>query len=1002
LPIVCLAVVLPCVLTGVFKKEDSAPAHKEVVYAEETGAATAPDSEKGGGLLLKSGASHTMSNGSIKNMLKKYGAAVYIGSGCTFTMNGGEISSNQAKYGGAIYVENGGKCVINGGKITGNKSELGSAIYVEDGGVLEVNDNSVISGNTYDTFWEYSNLFDEVQLKEGKVYLTDKTLSGSLNIPASVNGHAVTEVANGAFRAARKLTKVTLPSSVTRVGSNAFNECDSLEEVVLGDNVDTIDFNAFSSCYSLKRIVIPDSVTVIGKNAFSNCRSLESITLGEGVREILGSTFESCSNLRSITIPDGVTSIAASAFKLCEQLESVYIGKNMTNLGNNAFPNCYSISTIVVDDANPKYDSRNGCNAMIESATNKLVLGCADTVIPNTVKVIEKYAFSAIKTEFEMNIPEGVETIASYAFVACSGLTSLHIPASVTSISPQSFGSCSGLQSITVAAANSVYNSTGNCNAIMQTSSKTVVLGCINTSIPAGTLQIGDYAFANQMSLTSLSMPSTITRIGNYAFTNCQGLTNFNFPTSLTSLGNFAFNECIGLERIELPASVKTIGNSCFKNCIGVVSMILSDELTTIGTNAFENMNELQSVDIPEKVTKIGGNAFNSCTALKSITLPDGLNSLGNYTFAYCTSLTEIVVPTNVSEIGKGLFLGCTALEKVVLPETTRIIREEAFKECESLNQLILPSGTKTIYAYAFDLSNIKALYIPATVMIITGDIAAPAAKIYCEISKENMPVEWNVNWQNSPNVIWNTSLEEFLQITTRVAVGVYVDGEYVGEFELDTTLSLEEQLSRLPYDDEQTCGYFLDDHYGNCAFKFAKVADIVKRYNTFKLYTKLATLDKLDLSALASGNAQYTNNNISGEIVIPRRYNGVLITKIPHHGFEESGISSVIMPSSITSIEGGAFSEDKLRGNVIFPENLKSLGDRVIELHSPYLKTIWIPASVEVCASNCIVLLSDTVTIYCGAASKPSGWEYQASNVKWGYTYEQYLAEIASQAEEA
>ena len=183
-----------------------------------------------------------------------------------------------------------------------------------------------------------------------------------------------------------------------------------------------------------------------------------------------------------------VTSIDEMAFYYCTSLTSIDIPNSITKIGSFAFGNCPVLTSIVVESGNPRYDSRNNCKAIIETADNTLIVGCMNTTIPNSVTAIGDWAFSY-----------------------CHGLTSINIPNSVTAIGKGAFESCIGL--------------------------------------------------------TSVDISNSVTAIGNYAFYNCGGLTSINIPNSVTSIGDWAFFWCTGLTSIVIPNSVTSIGNGVFKNC---------------------------------------------------------------------------------------------------------------------------------------------------------------------------------------------------------------------------------------------------------------------------------------------------------------------------------------------------------------------------------------------------------------------------------------------------
>ena len=191
------------------------------------------------------------------------------------------------------------------------------------------------------------------------------------------------------------------------------------------------------------------SVTSIGNETFFNC-SLTSVTIPNSVTSIGSSAFEGCSGLTSVTIPNSVTSIGGDAFDWCSGLTSVTIPNSVTSIGDYAFSGCSGLTSIVVETGNAKYDSRDNCNAIIETSSNALIAGCQNTIIPNSVTSIGKYAFDGCSGLTSVTIPNSVTSIGNLAFYLCSGLTSVTIPNSVTEISDDAFYYCRSLTSVTI------------------------------------------------------------------------------------------------------------------------------------------------------------------------------------------------------------------------------------------------------------------------------------------------------------------------------------------------------------------------------------------------------------------------------------------------------------------------------------------------------------------------------------------------------------------------
>ena len=205
-----------------------------------------------------------------------------------------------------------------------------------------------------------------------------------------------------------KLTSIELPDTITHIGELTFQICAGLQNVILPKGLITIDKTAFQLCTALQDINIPDSTISIGESAFQDCSSLTSITIPNSVTSIGDSAFQNCSSLNSIVIGSGI--------------QSEYKGNWGDDGVRGWFYNCPNIETIVVDNNNPIYDSRDNCNALIETSTNALLLGCGNTTIPNSVEIIRDNAFKGCKNFNTIEISEGIKTIEKSAFNDCSSL----------------------------------------------------------------------------------------------------------------------------------------------------------------------------------------------------------------------------------------------------------------------------------------------------------------------------------------------------------------------------------------------------------------------------------------------------------------------------------------------------------------------------------------------------------------------------------------------------
>ena len=229
---------------------------------------------------------------------------------------------------------------------------------------------------------------------------------------------------------------------------NLYLNGEKITNLVIPEDVTSIGDYAFCGCSGLTSVTIPNGVISIGYSAFNGCSGLTSATISKGITSIEDYTFSGCSGLTSITIPNRVTNIGKYAFYGCSGLTSITIPNRVTSIGESAFSDCSGLTEIIVSESNSVYDSRNNCNAIIETATNKLVRGCVNSVIPEDVTSIGKYAFCGCTGLTDIDIPDCITVIESGVFKDCSSLKSVTIPKNVATIEYNAFYGCSELTSI--------------------------------------------------------------------------------------------------------------------------------------------------------------------------------------------------------------------------------------------------------------------------------------------------------------------------------------------------------------------------------------------------------------------------------------------------------------------------------------------------------------------------------------------------------------------------
>ena len=619
-------------------------------------------------------------------------------------------------------------------------------------------------------------------------YYAHRLFLEGMEIVDLVISDSVSKISSFAFSGCSSINSVSIPGAVREIGAAAFSNCSSLTSMHV-DRSNPV-YDSRDSCNAIiwterdiliagcRNSVIPSGVTAIGGWAFYACTGLTSIYIPNSVTEIGFEAFYRCSSLIGVNIPNSVTNIGYQAFYGCTSLRQIHIPASVRGIGESAFEYCPSLSSMSVASGNPRYDSRDECNAIIETGDNTLLAGCCNTVIPPTVTTIGDYAFSGCSTLPNVDIPVGVTAVGDYAFRGCSSLRSATLPTGLTSIGASAFYECAALgqveipstvesiggfafercpaiHSMSVASGNPVYDSRDSCNAIIETATNKLIAGCMNTVIPANVRAIGDNAFSGCFMLTRAIIPKSVTAIGHYAFMGCTSLSSIDIPGSVASIGDAAFSGCSALTALDIPNSVISIGQAAFGGCSSLESISLPKSVTAIGDLEFFGCTLLKAISIPPTVTSIGTAAFRGCLSLESINIPKSVTAIGSSAFRECPSLSSItvargnpnydsrngcnaiietatgtliagcrntVIPTSVNAIGYAAFDGSALLRAITIPASVTSIGRKAFNNCPALTDVVCLIPDPTLVATSRDAFLLpsgqysdRTLHVPAS-----------------------------------------------------------------------------------------------------------------------------------------------------------------------------------------------------------------------------------------------------------------------------------------------
>ena len=337
--------------------------------------------------------------------------------------------------------------------------------------------------------------------------------------------------------------------------------------------------------------------------------------------------YDNRSSIRTVVIANGVTRIGKYAFSNCSSLTSITIPDGVASIGSSAFSGCSSLTSIT---------------------------------IPDSVRSIGEYAFYYCSSLTSVTIPDSVTSIGGDAFSYCRSLVSVTIPDGVTSIGDGAFSSCRRLTGIHVDASNPNYTSV---DGVLFDKNKA-------TLIQAPGALAGAY-----------TIPDSVTSIGQSAFYNCSSLTSITIPDGVTSIGVGAFSGCSSLTSITIPDSVTSIGQSAFSGCSSLTSITIGNGVTSIGDSAFSYCDSLKSVYITDLATwcKISFSAYDANPLyyahnlylngelVADLVIPDSVTSIGKEAFFYCSSLTSITIPESMTSIEGSAFSGCISLASITI-----------------------------------------------------------------------------------------------------------------------------------------------------------------------------------------------------------------------------------------------------------------------------------------------------------------------------------------------
>ena len=818
------------------------------------------------------------------------------------------------------------------------------------------------------------------------------------------------------------ITRVVFADGTYNVGSSAFENYTNLTSLDLGTTVQKIYTSSFEGT-SLASVTIPNRVEEIWNDAFGNCSSLRTIHIESEAISIDENAFRNTTNVDNIYMyslnPESITwGSSSTCFKssqgtVCHvpahRYQRYYDRFNYTNgthshinvtFQGDIYPCVWESGYITCTLASDGSFTLSGTGAMADYASADAQPWFTDGVKDQIASIV---------------IGDNVTGIGAYALANCTTPTSLTIPSSVTNIGAHAFDGCTSIAQIYChpdandltwddATASFMSNHATQCHVYgtqlggyhakfptVNVSFDGINMGypyawvtgdCVTMLAAAdaneftihripnyGTGAMPDYqehndlfAYANQ--ITTLTVNDGVTSIGTHAFDDFTQLSTVTLSNSVTSVGDYAFHGCTSLSNLTFGSGLTTIGDYAFQGCSSLVTLSLPNSLTALGEYTFQSCTSLANITFGSGLTAISDYAFQGCTAIGAVSLPNNIATIGDYVFQGCTSLTDLTL-TGVTTLGTNAFQDCTALANVNLGSSLTTIGDHAFDGCTDLATLtFLENATlSTIGQYAFyNCGSLTTFTIPGSVTNIgigAFHRCSSITDVYCWPEANNL--EWVADVDAATSRWVDVDLfKPGFQTKLHILVNQY--DAYFDKFKVDRynddhsvlNVTYSSDLGNFPYTWTQT--HVTCTLYADGSFTVIGTGAMDDPESHEASYEDPGTGEIIHYTAW-DHQKWYNFKHYIQTVTV-----GEGVTSISKFAFEQSNLSSVSLPSTLTLIDDNAFSYCAQLTAINIPAAVTTIGEGAFAATG--IASVTIPSGVTAIADETFSGCHDLATV--------------------------------------